>query len=206
VRILINTKNGESMGTNLDSIKSTLVNISKGESLLDTLLEFERTLDNAEIFAYKNWILGELVEGPHIGRYWYKTVWMYPAAMMPDPDAGLRLTKLGAKVNFRKGTFSKPVKVHGPEDWVDPSSKKAKMAEHEIWLVTIELPLKYINRGLEHNDEIIQKDIESTNAELADAFEEDPTVEDSTGGEIDMTSDQPGGEMPPDEEMQQGAV
>jgi hypothetical protein len=51
------------MATDLDSIKQTLVNISKGESLLDTLLEFERTLDNAEIFAYKNWILGELVEG-----------------------------------------------------------------------------------------------------------------------------------------------
>lgn len=161
------------MTTDLDSIKQTLVNISRGDNILDTLLEFERTLDNAEVFAYKNWILGELVEGPEIGRYWYKTTWMYPYAMMPDPNGGLRLTKLGAKVNFRKGVFKKSVKVEGPQDWVDPETKRAKMVEHEIWLVTIELPIKYINRGLEQNDQIMQKDIQDTNAELADAFEED---------------------------------
>ena len=181
------------MTTDLDSIKNTLVNISKGNSLLDTLLEFERTLDNAEIFAYKNWILGELVEGPDISRYGYKTVWMYPYAMMPDPNAGLRLTKLGAKVNFRKGTFKKPVKVHGPEDWANPETKRAKMAEHEVWLVTIDLPLKYINNGLENIDDIIQQDIAATNAEIADAYDEQP--EDDS---MDMAG---GDEMAPDEGM-----
>jgi hypothetical protein len=170
------------MATDLDSIKKVLVGISKGEGLLDTLLEFERTLDNAEVFAYKNWILGELVEGPNVGRYWYKVKFMYPYDMMPDPDGGLRLTKLGAKVSFQKGVFKKPVKVHGPEDWVDPQSKRAKMAEHDIWLVTIELPIKYIQRGLEQTDEIIQKDIDDTNAELADAYEE-PPMDDGTGEE-----------------------
>lgn len=175
------------MSTDLESIKKTLVNVSKGNSILDTLLEFERTLDNAEVFAYKNWILGELVEGPEIGRYWYKTVWMYPYAMMPDPNAGLRLTKLGAKVNFRKGIFKKPVKVRGPEDWVDPESKRAKMVEHEIWLVTIELPIKYINRGIDDIDNIIKKDIQDTNEELADAFEED-SIE-GMGQEQDLGGD-----------------
>lgn len=172
------------MATDLDSIKTVLVGISKGEGLLDTLLEFERTLDNAEIFAYKNWILGELVEGPKIGRYWYTVKFMYPHEMMPDPDAGLRLTKLGAKVNFQKGVFKKPVKVHGPADWQDPQSKRAKMAEHEVWIVTIELPIKYIQRGLEQTDEIIQKDIDDTNAELADAYD-DPAA-DQTGDPDDM--------------------
>lgn len=173
------------MSTDLDSIKKALVGISKGEGLLDTLLEFERTLDNAELFAYKNWILGELVEGPNIGRYWYTVKFMFPYDMMPDPDGGLRLTKLGAKVNFQKGVFKKPVKVHGPEDWVDPQSKRAKMAEHEIWIVTIELPIKYIQRGLEQTDEIIQKDIDDTNAELADAYE-DPVMDDGMGDEAGM--------------------
>lgn len=190
------------MTTDLDSIKKTLVNISKGSSILDTLLEFERTLDNAEIFAYKNWILGELVEGPTIGRYWYTTVWMYPYAMMPDPNAGLRLTKLGAKVNFKKGVFKKPVKVDGPQDWVDPQTKRAKMAEHEIWLVTIELPIKYINRGLEQNDEIIQRDIDDTNAELADAFDEEIPAEDESAPQQDETGMGPTSEMvPPEEEV-----
>lgn len=175
------------MSTDLDSIKKSLVNISKGEGLLDTLLEFERTLDNCELFAYKNWILGELVDGPHIGRYWYKVKFMYPAEMMPDPDGGLRLTKLGAKVNFQKGVFKKPVKVHGPEDWQNPQSKRAKMADHEIWLVTIELPIKYIQRGLEQTDEIIQKDIDDTNAEIADAYDE-PAEGEDFGGETEDPS------------------
>lgn len=191
------------MTTDLDSIKQTLVNISRGESILDTLIEFERTLDNAELFAYKNWILGELVEGPEIGRYWYKTTWMYPYAMMPDPNGGLRLTKLGAKVNFRKGTFSKPVKVEGPQDWVDPQSKRAKMAEHEIWLVTIDLPLKYIQRGLEQTDEIIQRDIDDTNAELADAFEDEPMPETEMPQDQSMGTGEQGMGM---DQQQQGGM
>jgi hypothetical protein len=142
------------------------------------------------VFAYRNWILGELVEGPEIGRYWYKTVWMYPYAMMPDPNGGLRLTKLGAKVNFRKGVFKKPVKVKGPEDWVDPQSKRAKMVEHEIWLVTIELPIKYIQRGLNDIDDVIQKDIQDANEELADAFDDEMPAQESEM-EGDMGGDQP---------------
>ena len=167
--------------TDLDSIKKSLVSISKGNGIIDMLIEFERTLDNAEVFAYKNWILGELVEGPDIGRYWFKVIFMYPYNLMPDPNGGLRLTKIGAKVNFRKGIFKKPVKVKGPQDWVDPESKRAKMAEHEIWLVTVELPIKYINRGLDQADEIIQNDIQNTNAELANAFDEElPQDEENT--------------------------
>lgn len=189
--------------TDLDSIKQTLVNISKGNSILDMLIEFERTMDNAEIFAYKNWILGELVEGPHISRYWFKTVWMFPMAMMPDPNAGLRLTKLGAKVNFRKGIFKKPVKVHGPEDWANPETKRAKMAEHEVWLVTIDLPLKYINNGLQQGEDIIAKDIEDTNAEIASAYEEEmPADGMDMGGEAPMPDDGMGMDDPaPEDEL-----
>jgi hypothetical protein len=74
------------------------------------------------------------------------------------------------------------------------------MAEHEVWLVTIDLPLKYINRGLEQGEEIIQKDIEDTNAELADAYDEAPQEEmpDQTGME-DMTGTEG---MPPEEPQQ----
>jgi hypothetical protein len=197
------------MATDLDTIKSTLVGISKGEGILDMLIEFERTLDNAELFAYKNWILGEIVEGPIISRYWFKVTFMYPYSMMPDPKAGLRLTKLGALVNFRKGTFSKPVKVRGPEDWSDIQSKKAKMADHDVWLVTIDMPIRYIKGGLENIDDIIQQDIEDTNEELAGAYDEVPAedpnaaVDDGTG---DMGGQPPDMAAQPGDEQQQGGV
>lgn len=160
------------MATDLESIKKTLVGISKGEGILETLLEFERTLDNLEIFAYQNWIHGELVNGPIISRYWYTVTFMYPAKLMPNPDAGLRLTKLGAKVKFEKGTFKKPVAVKGPSDWADITTKKAKIKEHKVWLVTIEMPLKYIDKGLTNIDDIIDKDIDLDNADLADTYDE----------------------------------
>ena len=184
--------------TDLESIKRTLVAISKGDTLLDTLLELERTLDNAEVFAYKNWSKGELVEGPNIARHWFITTWMYPYNLMPDPDAGLRLTKLGAKVNFRKGNFKRPTKVKGPEDWVDPSTKRAKMVDSVVWLVTIKLPMKYINRGIEQTDDIIDKDIEQTEADLADAYEQDNP--DESDVPQDMARPEMGEEeMPPEE-------
>lgn len=178
--------------TNLDSIKKTLAGISRGDSILDTLIEFERTLDNAEIFAYKNWILGEVVEGPTISRYWYKITLMYPFSHMPNPDAGLRLVKIGARVNFRKGNFKRPVRVRGPEDWVDPQTKRAKMKDTDIWLVTIELPIKYINRGLDRIEDIIQSDIRKTEQDLNNAYNQD----NAQAGQVpeDMAQSVDGGE------------
>ena len=203
------------MTTNLDSIKQTLVNISRGNDILDMLLEFERTLDNAELFAYKNWILGELVEGPEISRYWFRVVFMYPYKLMPDPNGGLRLTKIGAKVNFRKGHFKRPIKVMGPEDWIDPQSKRAKMLDSEVWLITIELPMKYIQRGMEQTDDIIQGDIERAEQEIEDSLEDGLPVEeempaDMMQGEGDQgmppeagVAQQPAGVAP---NMQQGMM
>lgn len=183
--------------TDLDSIKKTLVNISKGNSILDMLLEFERTLDNVELFSYKNWISGELVEGPDISRYFFTVTIMYPYDLMPDPVGGLRLTKIGAKVHFKKGTFKRPIKVRGPQDWENPETKSAKMIESKIWLVTIKLPIKYINHGLEDLDDIIEKDIQKTNTELDNSFSDDVESASMESPDVDMSA-----EMNP--EMQQG--
>lgn len=189
------------MYTDLDSIRKTLVNISRGKNSLDTLIEFERILDNLEIFAYKNWILGELVDGPEISRYWYKTVWMFPYSMMPDPNAGLRLTKIGARVSFKKGIFKRPVKVKGPEDWANPETKRAKMKKTEVWLVTIEMPMKYIDVDLENQDNIILKDINRINDDIASEYQEseEPTdqmpVEQPMGAEPVPGMGAPGGEI-----------
>ena len=185
------------MTTDLENIKSTLSSIAKGEGILDMLMEFERTLDNSELFTYKNWIMGELEEGPIIDRYWFKVVFMYPHKLMPDPLGGLRLRKLGAKVHFKKGTFKKPVKVKGPQDWSNINTKATKIGEHKVWLVTIDLPMRYINYGLENNDNIIQKDIDSVNDELSNAYDDQPEDDQSAGpddglGDIAGTPDDTG--------------
>lgn len=136
---------------------------------MDMLLEFEKTLDNVSLYAYKNWINGELVEGPEVDRYWFKTTWMYPLKMMPDPEGALRLIKYGCKVYYAKDVFVQPDRVLDPTDAASDDSrqpKKAKMIRTPVWLVVIEMPRRFIDDAydgiLEFEDEEV--DIEDINA------------------------------------------
>ena len=82
----------------IDSIKG----IFTSDASLSTLLDFERVLDEADMYAYKNWDLGELVDGPKIKKYTVACVFMYPLKLMPDPRAGKRIIKLGCTIHFKK--------------------------------------------------------------------------------------------------------
>ena len=53
-----------------NDIVDNLRDIDKNDTLLDILLEFESTLDKQGMYAYKNWKLGEIAEGPNLSRYW----------------------------------------------------------------------------------------------------------------------------------------
>ena len=44
--------------------------VHQNTSLLDILLEFEKSMDEMGIYTYKNWLEGEVVAGPKVGRYW----------------------------------------------------------------------------------------------------------------------------------------
>ena len=61
-----------------DRIIDNIRDIDKNGTLLDILLEYERVLDEVGLYAYKNWRLGEIVEGPKLARYWLHVKLMYP--------------------------------------------------------------------------------------------------------------------------------
>jgi hypothetical protein len=63
------------------------------EGSLLTLLDFERVLDELDLYAFKNWQLGELVQGPDIGKYKVSCIFMWPHARSPGrpPSLALRL-------------------------------------------------------------------------------------------------------------------
>ena len=44
-------------------------NIYQSDNSLETLLDFERVLDYADMYVYENWSSGELIEGPIHSRY-----------------------------------------------------------------------------------------------------------------------------------------
>jgi len=123
------------------------------DSALETLMDFERVMDTANIYAYKNWMEGEIVEGPHIDRYWVTVTLMYYKNQMPDPEGAMRLTRNGCKVYYAEEEYITAAKLKSPDDSEGqdnadgrrPGQSRAKRVIKPIWLVTIVMPRKYMN-------------------------------------------------------------
>ena len=114
-------------------------NIYMSDGSLSTLLDFERVLDELDIYAFKNWEIGELVAGPDIGKYKVTCTFMWPERLMPDPRGGRRLLPFDCEVIFKKTRIKIPIKLENPSDF-RPGTKKAKIDEYEVWLVEITMP------------------------------------------------------------------
>ena len=56
-------------GADYWQIAQNIQDIYLSEGSLLTLLDFERVLDELDLYAFKNWQIGELVQGPTIGKY-----------------------------------------------------------------------------------------------------------------------------------------
>lgn len=169
------------MARGLEDIRNTLARITQGETILDILYEFERTMDMAGLRAYKNWYKGELVNGPEISKYWVKCTFMYPHKYMPDPNAGMRLKKIGCKIGFEESTFKKPVKIHSPADWEDKEFKRAKMKSVPVWLVHIEMPMKYITDNFDDINAYLNETPEPTYDEEAQDYDDAEQAFDELG-------------------------
>ena len=111
------------------------------DSSLDTLMDFERVLDELDTYVFANWKDGELVEGPVYEKYFVTCTFMWPYKMMPDPRGGERLLSYDCEVYYAKDMLEYPVKVEDPDDY-EPGTKMPKMAKKPIWLVTIVMPKK----------------------------------------------------------------
>lgn len=127
-----------------------LKKIEETPHLLDVLLGIEDVLDSLDVYVFRNWLIGEVVGGPVIRRYWVQITLMYLKNQMPDPRAGLRLLKHGVLVKFREENM--------------PNSVEGK--EEPVWLVELNVPRKLIGglNGSEtdyYDDEIDVDDIES---------------------------------------------
>ena len=76
------------MATDLKSILTNTKTIYMSDSNLNSLLDYERVLDEFDLYTFKNWKIGELVEGPIYEKYFVTCKWMYPFRKMPDPSGG----------------------------------------------------------------------------------------------------------------------
>lgn len=124
----------------LDVIENTK-EIFMTDSSLTTLLDFERVLDELDLYVFAHWKEGELVEGPVYEKYFVTCTFMWPYKLMPDPHGAERLLSYDCEVYYSKDFLEYPVDIKTPSDF-EPGTKMPKMAKKPVWLVTIVMPKK----------------------------------------------------------------
>jgi hypothetical protein len=152
------------------SIVDTIKNVYMSDGSMSTLLDYERVLDEADLYAFKNWKHGELVQGPDLGRYSAKCIFMWPYKLMPDPRGGVRLDKIGCKVAFGKGEIEVPVEVKDYDDF-NPGTRYPKMHKRKVWFVEIVIPFELMNDIKEGSIDLAGQTIDLS--EIEDAYDED---------------------------------
>lgn len=137
------------MASSIKDIIDNTKNLYMTNSSLESLMDFERVLDELDTYVFKNWINGELVEGPIYDKYFVTCLFMWPYELMPDPRGAKRLLDYECEISYKKDTLEYPVDIKGYDDF-EPGTKVAKLAKKPIWIVTITIPKKLmrdIHRG-----------------------------------------------------------
>ena len=129
------------MAANIRDLLNNTKEIFMTDSAVSTLLDFERVLDELDLYAFANWKSGELVEGPIYEKYFVKCTFMWPYKKMPDPKGATRLSEYDCEVSYKQDFFEHPKKVKTPNDF-QPGTKFPKMVKSPIWLVEIVMPRK----------------------------------------------------------------
>lgn len=127
------------MSIDIKSILDNIEEIFQTESALTTLLDFERVLDDIDLYSFRNWKKGELVQGPEHEKYFVKCTFMWPKKVMPDPRGAERLLDYGCEVLFYKSKLKKAIKVESPDDF-QPGTKFPREKSYPVWLVEIIMP------------------------------------------------------------------
>jgi hypothetical protein len=151
-------------------VADTIKHLYLSDGSMSTLLDFERVLDELDIYAFKNWELGELVSGPEVGKYKVGCIFMWPGKLMPDPRGARRLLPFDCDVRYKKTKIKVPKKIKDPSDYRD-GTHKAQMMEKPVWLVEIVMPKHLMNDIRTGSIELEDQNIDLE--DLDSAYEED---------------------------------
>lgn len=168
-------------------VAKNIRDIYMSDGSLTTLLDFERVLDEVDIYAFKNWEIGELVAGPEIGRYRVKCTFMWPENLMPDPRGARRLLPFDCQVEYLKKDIKIPVKITDPSDY-RAGTAKAKLITKPVWLVEITMPKALMNDIRTGSVEMEDQEIDL--GELDQAYEEDLDQEGVQNDQVEQDAEQ----------------
>lgn len=148
-----------------------LKSIEETPHLLEILLQCEDVLDSLDIYVFKHWLNGEVVQGPKIRKFWVNISLKYDYEDMPDPRAALRLLKHGIYVKYNKTRVE-----HLQTD-----------NEHFCWILDMEFPRKLLNgmnnSGVDfYNQEVDADDVNQAEDEGVSSDTAYQTPDDGMGG------------------------
>jgi hypothetical protein len=126
------------MRDSLDIVKN-IENIYNSDTAFSVLKDFERVIDDLDLYVYANWENGELAQGPDIDRHFVTCAFVWEADEMPDPMGAKRLVDYDCKVTYKKDSVVVPRKIKDPDD-MRPGTKKGKLDRKPVWLVNIKMP------------------------------------------------------------------
>lgn len=150
------------------------------DSSLSILLDFERVLDELDLYAFRNWKKGELVDGPDIEKYFVTCIFMWPYKKMPDPRGAERLAEYGIEIRYKRTRLEEPKKVEEPDDF-EPGTRYPRLESKPIWLVELVMPKKLIS-------DIKQGSVELENSTV-DMEDIDQAYDEGTDEESNKTQD-----------------
>lgn len=154
-------------------VADNIKNLYLSEGSLNSLLDFERVLDELDLYAFRHWKLGELVSGPNVHRYTVTCIFMWPLKLMPDPRGARRLLPFDCKIKYQKRQIKIPVKIEDPEDFI-PGTHKARLITKPVWLVSITMPKSLMKDMRQGSIEIEgeQIDVEDLDASYAEDLDQ----------------------------------
>jgi hypothetical protein len=148
--------------------KDIITNIEQiygSNNSLNLLKDFERVIDELDLYVFDNWIDGELVEGPRESRYHIECSFMWPMDEMPDPKGAARLLDYGCRVKVKETNLNKVRRIKNPDD-IRPGTRKGKIDQIPVIIIKISMPKKLmadIQRGYMNLDQNKVEDILTQN-------------------------------------------
>jgi hypothetical protein len=168
-------------------VADNIKRIYMSDGSLATLLDFERVLDELDLYAFRHWDRGELVAGPEVGRYRVSATFMWPERLMPDPRGGRRLLPFDCEVKYRRIMMKIPIRINDPSDY-RPGTKKARIIERPVWLVEITMPKSLMSDIRTGSVELEDEEIDLK--DLDDAYAKDLDQEGMQNDQIEKNAEQ----------------
>lgn len=154
------------MPADIKDIITNVKDVYMSDSNLETLLDYERVLDELDLYTFANWKEGELVEGPIYEKYFVTCKWLYEYRKMPDPAGAERLLGYGCEITFQEDTLEYPIDIKSPDDY-KPGTRTNKIVSKPVWIVTITMPKSLMNDIQQGSVELESETLEAQDIEMS---------------------------------------